>query len=207
MNEDHGQGLCKIVTNAGSGVYTVTQLFWNPTTNGYDDAAAPAGFVAKTARDYRNRANGIPASSPLVETDVKPFWVQTSKELTREVLIDIGGETDSSFPVIVEKYGGNAGGAAQECSYTYTAKAMDGSTVLVKNTNGDLATEMTPEVPRLHFVEYYYAGETRAAPASATSTLGLACRLTTTNKPLNGDAPGDLKLLICYGEIAKEASC
>jgi len=102
-----------------------------------------------------------------------------------------------TFAVLVTKDGGVAGGAAAECTYTYIVKALNDSTTLKKNTAGDDATEMTPEVPRLHYTEYWYAGETRAAPAVATSRYGLAAY----------DNGGDLRLLKCYGEIAKDTSC
>ena len=56
---------------------------------------------------------------------------------------------------------------------------------------------MTPETPRLHYTEYWYAGETRTAPAAATSRYGMAAY----------DSDGDLHLLACFGEIGKDDAC
>ena len=101
------------------------------------------------------------------------------------------------FAVLVTKDGGVAGSESTECTYTYTVKALDDATTLRKNAAGDNATGMTPEVPLLHYVAYWYAGETRTAPAVATSRYALACY----------DNDGDLHLLICYGEIGKDDAC
>ena len=113
------------------------------------------------------------------------------------------------FPVIVTKDAGVSGGAAAECTWTYTVKALDDSATLKKNAAGDSATGMTPQVPRLHYVAYWYAGETRTdvSPNVATSRLALACRLNTANKPVSGDLGGDLRLLICFGEMPKSDVC
>ena len=91
------------------------------------------------------------------------------------------------FVVTVVKDGGSAGSDEEECSYTYTVTDMDGS---------ELGTGITPQKPRYHYVAYWYAGETRTAPATATSTYGLACYDGTT-----------LVLLVAYGEIAKDDAC
>lgn len=108
-----------------------------------------------------------------------------------------GNAAGAGFDVLVTKDAGDAGSDSAECTYTYTVKALDDSTTLRKNTAGDLATGMTPERPRYHYVEYWYAGETRTAPAVATSRYGLAAY----------DADGDLHLLVAYGEIDKDTAC
>jgi len=93
------------------------------------------------------------------------------------------------FVVSIEMDGGVAGGAAAECNYTYTVKDLTATSTL--------GTEITPETPRQHYMEYWYAGETRTAPAVATSNFGLACI----------DASGQLTLLVAYGEILKDTVC
>ncbi len=104
---------------------------------------------------------------------------------------------ETPFAVLVTQDGGVAGSKTAECTYTYTVKALDDATTLRKNNAGDLATGMTPERPRYHYVEYWYAGETRTAPATATSRYGEACY----------DSNGDLHLLVAYGEIDKDTAC
>jgi len=98
------------------------------------------------------------------------------------------GGTSSVFPVLVTKDGGASGDESSECTWTYTVKQLDDETVL--------ATAMTPQVPRLHYVGYYYAGELRPAPFAYTSRYGLAC--------YNGPT---LILLVCFGEIGKDGGC
>lgn len=93
------------------------------------------------------------------------------------------------FPVLVTKDGGVAGSDTTECTYTYIVKLLDDTTVL--------ATTVTPETPRLHYCGYWYAGETRTAPAAATSRYAIACY----------DTSGNLKLLQCFGEIGKDNDC
>jgi len=93
--------------------------------------------------------------------------------------------------------GGAAGGEDSECTWTYTVKTLDDSRVLKKNVAGDAATGMTPERPRYHFTEYWYAGETRTAPAVATSRYATILYL----------ADGTLILLDCLGEIAVDFDC
>jgi len=200
MADEHGhaQGVAKIVTNAGSGAYTITQLWWNPDADPaakYDDAVAPAGVVAKAARDYLNRASGVPATA--TDGRAVPFWTQRRKGGRTEFLIDIGRDGGGAFPVMVTKDGGVVGSDSTECTWTYTVKELDDTTILRKNTAGGAATAITPQTPRLHYCAYWYAGETRTAPAAATSRYGLACRA----------ANGDLTLLVCYGEIATDDVC
>ena len=197
----HAQGVAKIVTNEGSGAYTITQLWWRlaiadpPTPAQYNDAVAPAGVVEKAARDYLNRASGVPATA--TDGRAVPFWTQRRKGGRTEFLIDIGRDAGGAFPVMVTKDGGVVGSDSTECTWTYTVKELDDTTILRKNTTGDAATAITPETPRLHYCAYWYAGETRTAPAAATSRYGLACRA----------ANGDLTLLVCYGEIATDDVC
>ena len=93
------------------------------------------------------------------------------------------------FPVMLTKYDGNPGGAAQECSYRYTVKDI--------TETDTLATAVTPETPRLHYCAYWYAGETRDAPAVATSRRGLAYY----------DEDGTLILSRADGEIGKNNVC
>lgn len=95
---------------------------------------------------------------------------------------------DAVFVVKVTKDGsGVSGSASADCTYTYTVKDLAGVT---------LGAALTPQTPRLHYVAYWYAGETRTAPAVATSIYGLAC----------WDAD-TLVLLHCFGEIAKDDPC
>jgi len=114
------------------------------------------------------------------------------------------------FMVLVAKDAGVSGGAAAECTWTYTVYDLNGLP-LMKNLTGDAATGMTPQQPRNHYVGYYHAGQVHAskdAPYNiATSSLALACRLTQNAMPLATDLMGDLRLLICYGEIIKEGTC
>ena len=194
----HAQGVAKLASNDGGGAYKITQLWWNPGADPsarYDDAVAPAGVVNQAARDYLNRASGVPGAA--ADPRIVPFWTQRRKGGRTEFLIDVGRDGGGSFAVMVTKDGGVAGDDDQECTYTYTVKELDDSTVLRKNTAGDAATGMTPQTPRLHYCSYYHAGESRAAPSGYTSRYALACRA----------ANGDLKLLICCGEIAKEDTC
>jgi len=90
--------------------------------------------------------------------------------------------------VLVTKDGGAAGSDSTECSYTYTVKALDDSTVL--------AEAQLPQVPRYHYVEYWYAGEDRGGDLGETSRLALAAEYN-----------GAITLLICFGEIAKDDAC
>ena len=92
-----------------------------------------------------------------------------------------------AFAVLVEKDGGVVGGAAAECTWTYTVKALTGET---------LGEALLPQVPRLHYVGYWYAGETRTTPAETTSVYGLAAY-----------DNGTLVLLQAFGELAKDTVC
>jgi hypothetical protein len=98
-------------------------------------------------------------------------------------------QVDASLPTLVKvtKDGGVSGDAATECTWTYTVKDLAGNT---------LGTTMTPQVPRLHFTAYWYAGETRTLPNVATSIYGLAA--------MDG---GTTLLLQCFGEIGKDDAC
>lgn len=98
---------------------------------------------------------------------------------------------------LVTKDGGSGGGGSSECTWTYTVKELDDSTILVKNSAGDPATSMTPETPRFHYTEYWYAGETRTAPAGATSRYAFVAY----------GVNGVLHLLVCFGEIPKDEVC
>ena len=87
----HAQGVAKIILNDGGGAYKITQLWWNPNADPvatYDEAVAPAGVVNKTARDYRNRAQGGVGQKVA-------FWTQRRKGGRTEFLIDV---TRERFP-------------------------------------------------------------------------------------------------------------
>ena len=114
--------------------------------------------------------------------DDEPLYLKYQPELLPESTEDTG----VTFAVLLTKYDGVSGGAAAECTWRYTVLALDDSTTL--------ATAVTPETPRLHYVAYWYAGETRDAPAAATSRYGLACY----------DNTGALHLLAAFGEIGKQ---
>ena len=127
--------------------------------------------------------HGLPASTLVVVNQINDIQSPSKPHYV------FNGVYNSAFPVMLSQDGGVSGGAAAECTWTYEVRMLDDATVL--------GEDITPEKPRYHFTEYYYAGETRAAPATATSELGLACY----------DNSGNLKLLIAYGEIAKEDTC
>ena len=96
------------------------------------------------------------------------------------------------FTVLVTQDGGNDGDpdTTTECAWTYEVRDLDDTTVL--------ATDVTPETPRMHYAHYWYAGETRTgATGDTTSRYGLACY----------DSDGDLHLLVAYGEILEETVC
>jgi len=124
----------------------------------------------------------------LAEIEALRERVRTLENRPRNLPGDGGGYT-RPFVVLVTKDGGVAGDASTECSYTYTVKKLNDST--------ELGTEVTPEAPRLHYVAYWYAGETRTgATGDTTSRYGLACY-----------ASGSLVLLYAFGEIPKEDAC
>jgi len=177
-------GVMKITSDDGDGAYTCTQQRWDPSANsaagGWEAGEKPVYLVGVTCRDYRSRATGV------ADQYVR-FWEQLATDGTREYLIDVTPE-DTAFAVMLTKDGGLSGGEAQECGYTYTVKD------LTETVTFD--TAVTPQVPRLHFIEYWYAGETRDAPASTTSRCGLACYFS-----------GTLILLVAYGEVAKDSPC
>lgn len=167
----------------------VSRLTWNWTdkTTTIETDFAELDFIGLAGRSRSDGGNRMNINSP----------VSPHREPNLPVRDGDGGGGGDKFAVLVTMDGGDVGSETAECTYTYTVKALDDSTILRKNNAGDNATGMTPEVPRLHYVGYWYAGETRTAPAVATSRYGLACY----------DADGDLHLLICYGEIGKDNPC
>jgi hypothetical protein len=100
------------------------------------------------------------------------------------------------FVVLVTKDGGASGGQAAECTWTYTVEDLDDTTVLLKNSAGDDAVLLTPENVRWHYTAYWYAGQTRTTPNTATSRYGFGWRA----------ANGDLKFWLA-GEVAQEGPC
>ena len=90
-----------------------------------------------------------------------------------------GAMADNLIVVKVAKDGGVSGGAAANCTWTYTVTDLAGN---------ELGTGLTPEVPRLTNVEYEYADE--------NSDYGLAAWDGTT-----------LVLLVAFGECPKETAC
>jgi len=110
--------VAKIVTNAGSGAYTITQLWWNPDADPaakYDDAVTPAGVVAHAARDYLNRA-GAGVGQKV------PFWTQRRKGGRTEFLIDVTRDRFTARITASTKTNGTATAHATDPStqWTYT---------------------------------------------------------------------------------------
>ncbi len=95
----------------------------------------------------------------------------------------------------VEKDGGQAGGAAANCTWTYTVKDLAGNTL--RHAEGSLATGLTPQKARYCLMEYWYAGEDRGEAGGATSTYCTYCR----------DSAGNVVLLEALGEIDKDTEC
>ncbi len=92
------------------------------------------------------------------------------------------------FVCLVTKDGGSAGSDSTNCSYTYTAKDIDDSTVL--------GSSLTPLQPRSYNAEYWYAGEDRGSSAY-TTRYAIAFY----------DLSGSIKLLSVPGEYMKDTEC
>ena len=75
---------------------------------------------------------------------------------------------------------GSSGDQASECSWTYNVYTDETTTIPMQTMVGGNIVDATgsnaikPENPRLHFVSYFYAGQTRTAPAETTSTQAIA---------------------------------
>lgn len=77
-------GVAKIVTNPGSGAYTITEQWYSSASSAWTDAISPLGLVSQTAREYQSRTTGV-------VDDYVRFWAQRQKNGTLEYLIDVGG--------------------------------------------------------------------------------------------------------------------
>uniref|UniRef100_A0A6M3IKN0 Uncharacterized protein n=1 Tax=viral metagenome TaxID=1070528 RepID=A0A6M3IKN0_9ZZZZ len=97
---------------------------------------------------------------------------------------------NATFPVLLTKTSGAAGGAGAICAYLYTVLALDDAT--------ELGTGAAPVKDRIYGVTYWYPGETRTGEGGGVaSRYGLATY----------DAGGNLLLLDAYGEIPKMTAC
>ena len=99
------------------------------------------------------------------------------------------------FLCLVQKDGGDPGGEAQECTWTYKVKDLAGNTLKKDDADND-AEEMTPLIPRLHYCEYWHADADREGGLGRTTVYALAA--------YDGL---DLVLIQCFGEIAKRDDC
>lgn len=97
---DHGarlrQGVAVIVSNTGGGGYTVTEELW--TGAAYAAGELPVRYVARAARDYRNRDTGS-------VSDIVVWWEQRQQDGVLEVLIDVEPDYYSGY----SGYGGHSG--------------------------------------------------------------------------------------------------
>ncbi len=122
------------------------------------------------------------------DKNLDPIGEEYNRPIPQE-FPDSGSSQGMIYAALVTKDGGASGGAAAECTYTYTVKALDDATIL--------DTLVTPQVPRLHYIEYWYAGEARTTPAATTSRYAL----------ITYDSGGNLVLLQCFGELPKDDIC
>jgi len=159
-------GVGEIVTNAGDGTYTLHKQEWDG--NSWEDLGSEL-----TARDYLSRKHGHADANQLVL-----WWEQVQNDGTVDTLIDVTQQT-SPFLVTVTEDGGVSGGAAANCTWTYTVKDVGAGTTI--------GTTMSPERARFANTTYTKA---------AAGTYGLA-----------GYDGSTLKLLVCYDEIQGTTIC
>ena len=172
-------GVARIVSNDGDGDYTITEQHYDPDDDDWADAVAETGYVEAAARDFRGRPVGAAEQGVF-------FWEQWARGSKRELLID-ASRASAPFLVLVTKDGG-ADLDGSLCDYTYTAKGLDDST--------GLGTGLTPAAERMKNIKYWYAGEDRGGGLGTTSRYALAAY-----------HDGALKLLVCFGEVAKTGDC
>ena len=165
------QGVCKITANGGDGTYTIEKLIWD-----HDAATWVTLEAGAAARDVCGRKCGR------AHADQRTLWWEhTDDEGETIVLIDAVLQT-APFLCLVTKDGGAAGDAGTTCSWTYTVKALDDSTVL--------ASGVTPEANRWPNCAYVYAGQGSASRYALAAYDGAT-----------------LKLLVCYGEVQSTTVC
>jgi len=172
-------GVAQIDVNDGGGAYTITEQVWDAVAGDWADTVAPFGHVAATAYDIRLRSKGV-------VDDYVLYWEEVQDDGAIRLMIELAMVGDA-FVVALTMDGGVAGSAVAQCTYTYEVADLAGNV---------LGAGVTPQVPRLVNVEYWYAGEDRGGSLGNTSTYGLAAYHGAT-----------LLLLVAYGEIAKNAIC
>ncbi len=72
-------GTCKIVSNGGSGNYTITRIKWDGSAYVADTEGS---YFEISARDFGERAYGVEGSTPI------RFWIQGKTDGTTEIVID-----------------------------------------------------------------------------------------------------------------------
>ena len=78
---DLRRGLATIGNNVEDGEYTITEKWWNPETEVWDDATAPLGLSGATAYDWKQRPIGVAGQTVR-------FWQVRTKEGETRTLID-----------------------------------------------------------------------------------------------------------------------
>ena len=76
-------GVAQIDSNDGGGAYTITEQRWDAGTSAWVDGIKPARWVAKSARDFQERATAA-------ADDYVLFWEQRDDTGALEILIDVG---------------------------------------------------------------------------------------------------------------------
>lgn len=138
------------------------------------------------------RLRTIPSGSAQI------LWRETGTGI-KWAIVRLGSPAPTTRLALVTKDGGVAGDASTNCTWTYTVKDLDDTTILKKYVGSNFfdATGMTPEHGRFKMTNYRYAGETYAYPyAGGTSSE------TTSRFALVGyDKDGGLRLLQAFGEF------
>lgn len=154
MNPELASGIARIDSNEGGGAYKITEIYWTPAEDIFDDpnyeaVAQGCGVYNADARDWLDRPYGHPGDSQdwITAYGIVRFWHEERDSGVPELLIDIGPAMYQPFMVRLLKDGGSAGAGGaggSHCGWTYTLQAMDHATTLHKNRDGDLATGMSP---------------------------------------------------------------
>ena len=76
------RGVARITANDDDGEYTVTEQWWDASTSDWVNATAPLGYVAWTARDFKDRDTAQAG-------EYVAFWEQRARDGSVVVMIDV----------------------------------------------------------------------------------------------------------------------
>ncbi|HUX15235.1 MAG TPA: hypothetical protein VMW52_02115, partial [Phycisphaerae bacterium] len=132
-------GVCRIASNDGDGAYTITERYWDASSEAWRDADAPFGFVGADALELNGNACGPASSEPI------PFWEERDDAGTVRRFIHLTGFGTGGYRVVAinAHYSGTNTAQFQSIGGVLYARVIVSIQIRQCSGNGAAATHPT----------------------------------------------------------------